>query len=422
MSTTTSGIFNSRHFTKDLDEKSFSSMITRLMPNGTAPLFSLSSQLKVSTAVNIEHGFFTKTMVFPSIELSADITASDTVLNVVSTENIIQNQVLQFQATGENVLVNQVLSPTQIAVTRGIGGGAALIDISTMAPEAHQVGTAFEEASIRPNALAVNPVRITNLTQIFRNTWAVSGTAEQIKVIAGDTTVAENKQDAAQFHATDIETAILFGKKSMGTRNGMPFRTMDGLINIVSNPLYYPPSYGGNVNVYDALSTGTNALMLEDALDPVFDQTTDPSVGNSRILFVGGTANRVLNHIGRLNGDYSLVDGQTNWGLRFKTLTMSRGTFDIIEHPLFNTNQYWKKMAVAVDISSFGLAYLGNRKTVDKPFGGNKVGNDPAVDNGIDAVGGTLTTEVTCEVRNPPANAVIYNLTKALTDPLAPTP
>jgi hypothetical protein len=33
------------------------------------------------------------------------------------------------------------------------------------------------------------------------------------------------------------------------------------------------------------------------------------------------------------------------------------------------------------------------------------------LDNGIDAVGGTLTTELTCLVKNPPANAVITNLT-----------
>jgi hypothetical protein len=37
---------------------------------------------------------------------------------------------------------------------------------------------------------------------------------------------------------------------------------------------------------------------------------------------------------------------------------------------------------------------------------------DP-VDNGIDAVGGTLTTELTCVIKNPPANTVIYNLTAA---------
>jgi len=83
----------------------------------------------------------------------------------------------------------------------------------------------------------------------------------------------------------------------------------------------------------------------------------------------------------------------------------------MIEHPLFNTNSDWGAMAVAVDLSTFNLAYLGNRKTMNREF--NMDGE--AVDNGIDAVGGTLTTEVTCEVKNPPANAVIYGLTAGAT-------
>jgi hypothetical protein len=64
-------------------------------------------------------------------------------------------------------------------------------------------------------------------------------------------------------------------------------------------------------------------------------------------------------------------------------------------------------MAVAIDLSTFSLAYLGDRKTQNKEF--NMDGD--ACDNGIDAVGGTLTTECTVVVKNPPANAVIYNLT-----------
>ncbi|OYW72205.1 MAG: hypothetical protein B7Z24_01270, partial [Pseudomonadales bacterium 32-42-5] len=66
----------------------------------------------------------------------------------------------------------------------------------------------------------------------------------------------------------------------------------------------------------------------------------------------------------------------------------------MIEHPLFNTNTTWSKMAVAVDLSTFKLAYLGDRKTKSLEF--NTDGN--AADNGIDAVGGTLTTELTTVV------------------------
>lgn len=361
---TTAGIFNTGNFTQDLDAKSFASLITRLMPNGTAPLFTITERIRSGTAVNVEHGFFTKTHVFPHFTLAADTTSSATTLTVESTANLIPGQIHRFEETGENVLINQVISGTEVSVVRGVGGGAAAITVATDNPRAYQVGTAFEEASLRPNALSINPVRVTNLTQIFRNTWAISGTAEQVKVIAGDTTVSENKADAAKLHATDIESAAIFGKKSQGVRNGQPFRTMDGIINIVGNLAYYPPSYS-TPNIYTALTSGTNANMLEDMLDPSFDQTTDPAVGNSRLLFVGGHALRVINQIAMLNGDYQLVDGQTNWGLRFKTLTFARGTFEIIEHPLFNSNPDWKKMALSLDISTINFAYLGkDRKSV----------------------------------------------------------
>jgi len=65
------GIFNSGQLTQDLAKKSFASMITRLMPNGTAPLFGMTSMLSSDTAVQVEHGFFTKTMLFPQLTVSA---------------------------------------------------------------------------------------------------------------------------------------------------------------------------------------------------------------------------------------------------------------------------------------------------------------------------------------------------------------
>ena len=400
------GAFTTTNLTQDLAAKSFAGMITRLMPNGSAPLFGLTSMLTSETAVATEHGFFTKTMLFPQLVLSANITASDTVLPVTSTANVLPGMIMQIDSTKENVIINAVISATQVSVTRGLGTVSAQAATATTA--AYQVGNAYEESSVRPNALIINPVRVTNLTQIFRNTWAISDTIRTTMMIAGDTNIAESRQDCASFHAADIEKALIFGQKSQGTRNGQPFRTMDGLINIVGNLTYYPSSYV-TPNVSTAGGT-TNYTQLEGFLDPVFNQATDPKVANERVLFVGGAAKRVLNNIGRLNATYMMVDGATSWGLQFSTFKTSRGTFRVIEHPLFNSNASWAKMAVAVDLTTFRVAYLGDRKTQNKEFNSEPGDGD---DNGIDAVGGTLTTEMTCVVKNPPANAVVYNLTAA---------
>lgn len=403
----TTGIFNTGQFTQDHARKSFAGMITRLMPNGSAPLFGLTSMLESETALSFEHGFFTKTMLFPSLTLGGGGQAiGDTIFTVTSTANVLPGMILRVDSTGENVIINSVVSLTQVSVTRAVGTTAAAAIAGAV--NLYQVGNAFEESSLRPNALVINPVRVTNLTQIFRNTWAVSGSASAIQMIAGDSNIAENKQDCSAFHAADIEKALFFGQKFSGTRNGQPFRTMDGIYSIVSNLAYYPSTYSAT-NVTVAGGT-TNYTQFEAAFDPCFNQTTDPKGANERVLFVGGTAKKVINNIGRLNGTYMMVDGATSFGLQFSTIKIARGTFRVIEHPLFNTNASWSKLAIAVDLPTFRLAYLGNRKTQHKSF--NQNGED-AADNGVDAVGGTLTTEVTCTVKNPPAFGIMTNLTAA---------
>lgn len=398
------GILTTAQLTQDIAAKSFAGMITRLMPNGTAPLFGMTAMLPSETAVAVEHGFFTKTMLFPSMTLTVAAIAGDTTLTVASTANLLPGMILQVPTTQENVIVNSVASATSVLVTRGVGTVAAGAIGTGIA--VNQIGNAYEEASLRPTSLIINPVRVTNLTQIFRNTWAISDTLRATTMIAGETPEAESRQDCAAFHAADIEKALFFGQKSQGTRNGQPFRTMDGLINIVGNLTYYPSSYAAP-NITTAGAT-TNYTQLEAMVDPMFNQTTDPKVANERVLFVGGQARRVLNKIGQLNGTYFISDGQTSYGLQFSSFKTARGTFRMIEHPLFNTNPTWAKMAVGVDLSTFRVAYLGDRKTQNKEF--NQSGNT-AQDNGIDAVGGTLTTELTCVVKNPPANSVVYNLT-----------
>lgn len=401
------GLFNTAVLTQDLAKKSFASMITRLMPNGAAPLFGMTSMLETETAVQVEHGFFTKTMLFPQMQVSAaGQLVGDTIFTVGNTTNILPGMIMRVNSTFENVIVNAILSGTTVSVTRGVG----TVSIAAIAANTflYQVGNAYEEASVRPNSLIINPVRITNLTQIFRNTWAISDTIRATQMIAGDTNVAESRQDCAAFHANGIEQALFFGQKSQGTRNGQPFRTMDGLESIVKNLANYPSLYlAANSTVFGGT---TNYTQLEAALDPMFNQTTDPKVANQRVLFVGGIAKRVINNIGRLNGTYFMVDGQTSWGLQFQTIKTARGTFQVIEHPMFNTNPTWQTYAIGVDLSTFRTAYLGDRRTMNEEF--NEPGSTQ-VDNGIDAVGGCLTTEMTCVVKNPPANFIGTTLTAA---------
>ena len=393
------GLLSSANAPTNLNALSFAQAITRLMPNGTAPLFGLTSLLKDETASNIEHGYFSKTMIFPFVTSSAAALAADTSITVAAYDNIVPGDLLMNERTSEIVLVTALTSATVLAVTRAVGTvAAAAVNAGDVW---RTVGNAFEEGSVRPSAVAIIAARYVNNTQIFRNSWAVTKTAAAIPQIAGSGYVSESKQDCAALHAMAIEKALFFGQKFMGTRNGQPFHTMEGIVARVN------AAASGNVTT---LGATTNWTQFEAALDKTLETVTDPKGGNIRTMFVGGTARRVIHNIARLNSTYQITTNETGWGLQIDTIRTPRGTFEMIEHPLFNAYgaaSTWAKMAVICDLNAFSMAYL--RKTSDAAYNSSGA----LVDNGVDAEGGTLTTELTCTIKNPAAFGIIYNFSAA---------
>jgi len=354
---------------------------------------------------SVNHQYMSKEMVFPTIQLNGAIAnVGITTFVVDSTANVLVGDVFQawnnnLGAGVEQVLVTGVTNATTLTVVRSFGTvpGGALADDTVL----HKVGNAFEQGSNRPAPLSINPVPVVNYTQIFRNSWALARTVSIIRPIVGDDLISENKQDCGMFHSADIETALLFGQKLVTTRNNQQLTKMDGVINSTR-------TIAGTGNFTVAGST-TNYTQLEAALDVCFNKSTNGKASNERGLFTGAQGLKVINNIGRLNGQYQLVDGQTQFGLRFKSFNTTRGTFRLIEHPIFNSRPQWAAMAVAVDLEALKVSYLKGVQTVHTGYGMD----GKAVENGQDAVGGTLLTEVTLENINPYAHAVITNLTAA---------
>jgi len=387
-----------------LERRSYAAGITRLMPNGGAPLFALSGYAKKKTAVAIEHGYWSKRMIYPSCTVDGIQAIGATTLVVTDSSELVPGSILRYQkayagtaavhtALAEYMLVTSIVDDTHIVVQRGFQGStaAAIPDDTVLV----QTGSAFEQGSNAPQTRAVAPVRNMNYTQIFRDAWDITGTLGAVQMEAGYNSVSENKGDCAAFHAQAIEKTAFFGKKGLTTYNGRPLSTMDGVESLIQQ---YAPS-----QLYEAAST-TTYDQLETYLNPCFDTVTDAMNGNVRTLFVGGGALQVINNIGRLSGTYQIMDGQTGFGLQFKQFKTSRGTFNMIEHPIFNTNEDWKRMAVCLDLSSFDFAYLTGRDTMHQEM---------HTGTGKDATGGVLTSELTLELTNPQACGIIYNLRAA---------
>lgn len=388
--------------TPDYLEKSYAANLVRYAPNGMAPIFALTTMMNSGMAKSIEHGYFSKTMIFPQTTVTGAQSDSATNVVVADTSQFVAGDMLMNWATNEVLRVRAIVDATNLTVSRGHntgGSGSAMADGESL----YSIGNAFEQGSYRPKSRLLAVSRVINNTQIFRNSWALAHSLAVIKTIVGEGNIAESKKDCGMFHASDIERTILWGQKTQSMEDGQYFTTMNGIWNSLREQV------PGNVQ---AAGATTNYTQLSALLDVGFDTITDGRSGNERVVFVGGGARTVLNDIGRKNGTYQIMDGQTNFGLQYSTFKTARGTFRMIEHPMLNTNADWAKTLFSVDLPSIKPMYLHDRKTQNREY--NMSGSP--VDDGIDAVGGTLTTELTLEITNPSANVVVTGLTAGTAD------
>lgn len=440
----------------DLMERSFAAAITHLMPMGGAPLLGLTSMLRDKKLTSFSHQYFTKLMAFPQVKinngtnvtvsgdsLTFNVVASDTsVAGDLNANNIVVNDLLTdietyelFHVTAINVndlgvgtiTVRRSVGKNSNLMTdantgRSIAGGAypkvsgyttpsaaasgipAATGNTTRAITLYHAGNAFPEASTRPTAVALIADFVTTYTHIVRNSWAVSGTNAVMRHVAGNGPIAENKQDCGAFHALAIERALFWSQKSLTNVSGNLIHTTDGIINVIRN------NASNNITALGADGAGsTSWSSLEAALDKTLQVKAGPTEGNIRQVFCGGDVIRGVTDIARKNSDVNIMGDQglmTQWGLEVRTVKTARGKFEFIEHPLFNvygSNTSLSKTAVIADLDHLDVAYL-------RPTKEDNYNQDGArVDNGIDAQGGTLTTEFALEMRNPAAFGLLTN-------------
>lgn len=400
--------FHSGNIPANLAEESFSASLTRIDPNGKAQIFGLSGLAKTRSISAIEHGWWTKKSKFPQVSVSAAANVAATTLaitNVITNTDdnldfITPNMVLRLQkVAGASVAIEHMYvvavnrGANTIDVIRGFGGTTAMAIV--IGDKLVAIGNAHGQGSYAPKPISILPERYVNQTQIVRNAWGNSRTLDRIKMRAGNGATAENKADAMFFHGSAIEEIILFGRKGITTDgDGNPLTTCAGIEQIVSD---LAPN-----NLHVADSAGTSFEDLENMLENLLDHKVNGAAKSMHNMYVGKTALKTINNIGKLSGEYQLVQSENSFGQRFSSLQTTRGTFNMIEHPLLNTNPDWAKMAVILDTASLDVMYL------DKTF------HEDIEQAGRDAKAGVFTTEFTIEMTNPFSNGIIYNLTQAV--------
>lgn len=394
------GIFFATFNPATLNQRSFADTILRLFPDGTAPLFAMTGQLPKMQAKVVEHGYHTKAMAFSNVEDDGSgALIGDTTIQLLDTTGLVPGIVLQVRSTRELVRVLTVPNATDITVTRGYGSvAAAAIPASDIL---FAVGNSHEQASNRPVARTMEVLFIPNYTQIVRNSWAISDTARASLAEAGFNNIQESRQDAMLLHATDIESILFFGQPQ-APAGTPPVSTTQGIIDAINQ---YAPG-----NVVTAGAT-TNYDQLVTFIEPYFAAQSNLGNAKERIMFVDAQGNRVLNEIGRKSEQVIMDLRTTTFGMHFTAFRTYKGMIFIVEHPLFNGLNLTPGVAITVELPSMRLAYLNGRDVRKEEFGQNKL--NPG-DQGIDAQGGSLTSEFATEFRNPCAYGIINGLTAGI--------
>lgn len=394
-----SGIFNTSLNPAELNTRSFAGTILRLFPNGSAPIFALSSQGGKSSAKSSTHGYFSKTMAFIATTSTAADAAGASTLNLASTAGMNAGMTLYNLTTTEVVRVLTVVNGTSITATRGFGRTVGTVTANGQ--KWIQIGTAFEEGSNRPSARGLSTVYIPNYTQIFRNAWGLTDTARASLAEQGYSNVAENRKDCSMFHSVDIEAAAIWGqpKAPYAGPNGQPLHATQGIIDAMEQ---YAPA---NTNAAASTTTYDQLVAL---LEPAFAYSTDMANPKERVLFGDAQAIRVLNAIGSKSGQVQLQTSSTTFGMHFTKFQFYKGTINMVEHPLMN-GLGLQGTALIMDMPALKFAYLDGRDTKPEEYGaGGKI-----VENGVDGVGGSLTTELAVELVNPYSCGLITGLTAA---------
>lgn len=364
------GVFASHQNVVSSRKGDFASGLLQTQPTGNAPLLALSAGMASRDAMDTIATWFEENHLSGRITVTNNAGTGQT-LTVNDVSQAITGMVYYAESTGEYFFIESI-SGSNLTVTRGFGGSSiSALDGSGTPEPIQRVGTAFEEGSSKPTAYANLGYPRFNYMQIFRNAWDVTGTAAAVEYHTGNI-VAKNRADAALFHAEDIERSSIWGVKAVGTLNGKPFRTMDGIkAQIITNVRAQSTNVKWNTDI-------------RPFLQDVFS-TNIKGQPNERLAFCGNTVLGVVEDMARLDSQINLAPGQTDFGMEIVRLRSPYGSIVLVTHPLMNESPLWTKDLLVIHPAAVEYRYLRRTMNDDYDKDGTRAG--------ADADFGVITTE-----------------------------
>lgn len=377
------GIFSSQGGINAERLDSFNSKLFRSQLAGTAPIFALSSGSTQFQLTSKIHYWFMKQPYSSKLIASAAANNTATSITVDKGAVVEPSSVIMNTKTNEYMFVSAVSGNT-LTVVRGFAESTAAA--VTQNDELLYLGTAKKEGSLAPNPKYRRGVPRMNYSQIFRNGWGTTRTAEHIKFITGNK-ATENKEDAVSMHAQDIEMALLLGRKSLNQVDSSEvLSTMDGLTSIVKN---------------------NTALVAAATLDSIQEwmysnfETCPEGVPNERVVMTSLNVLYILNKLIREAGSsyYPIGTATKVYGLDVYALQLpGMQEVKILAHPLFSQTESLSKSMLIYHPGLIKIGYMTDAEIKD------------ATPVGMDGQANVITSELTLEYADENTGGVLSNI------------
>lgn len=377
------GIFSSQGGINAERLDSFNSKLFRSQLAGTAPIFALSSGSAQFQLTSKIHYWFMKQPYSSKLIASAAANNTATSITVDKGAVVEPSSVIMNTKTNEYMFVSAVSGNT-MTVVRGFAESTAAA--VTQNDELLYLGTAKKEGSLAPNPKYRRGVPRMNYSQIFRNGWGTTRTAEHIKFITGNK-ATENKEDAVSMHAQDIEMALLLGRKSLNQVDGSEvLSTMDGLTSIVKNNT--------------ALAAAATLDSIQEWMYSNFE-TCPEGVPNERVVMTSLNVLYILNKLIREAGSsyYPIGTATKVYGLDVYALQLpGMQEVKILAHPLFSQTESLSKSMLIYHPGLIKIGYMTDAEIKD------------ATPVGMDGQANVITSELTLEYADENTGGVLSNI------------
>lgn len=377
------GIFSSQGGINAERLDSFNSKLFRSQLAGTAPIFALSSGSTQFQLTSKIHYWFMKQPYSSKLIASAAANNTATSITVDKGAVVEPSSVIMNTKTNEYMFVSAVSGNT-LTVVRGFAESTAAA--VTQNDELLYLGTAKKEGSLAPNPKYRRGVPRMNYSQIFRNGWGTTRTAEHIKFITGNK-ATENKEDAVSMHAQDIEMALLLGRKSLNQVDSSEvLSTMDGLTSIVKNNT--------------ALAAAATLDSIQEWMYSNFE-TCPEGVPNERVVMTSLNVLYILNKLIREAGSsyYPIGTATKVYGLDVYALQLpGMQEVKILAHPLFSQTESLSKSMLIYHPGLIKIGYMTDAEIKD------------ATPVGMDGQANVITSELTLEYADENTGGVLSNI------------